>query len=338
MDSHAANYDPHATVNLATWCVPSLAGCMMPSDRQYSAVATVHDLSQCAIGRPGCMESTALNYDADATVRTTCFHRVLGCLDPAALNYGCGLEQAYSITACRPPKGGATSRVNMLSPAGVDTARLVTSHLEAACRYAANESSMSVGASQPAGAQSVPHLDIEFVGEGDAISVTEATKDAIGARFAQLTRARNPSVASVSVRAASILFTVGLSLVGTSELDEVLMSLARHTVDLAAFNAFLDGTGAPTMLMLPRLNVTWLEASAGGASDQALTGEAVTGISLGAVALGVAITVGVFVIWRRKRLGLSLDVRWMVPARVLPHRRTPDPVVKVDTASAERGT
>lgn len=96
MDSTAANYDPLATVDSLTWCVPSVTGCMDPLALSYSPSITVHDPSTCTYQR-GCQDVSAINYDAHADEPGTCYFFVEGCLDPAALNYGCG---AYSTTAC----------------------------------------------------------------------------------------------------------------------------------------------------------------------------------------------------------------------------------------------
>jgi len=78
-------------------------------------------------------------------------------------------------------------------------------------------------------------------------------------------------------------------------------ALEGHTSDLDAFNSFLEGTGAPPMLMLPRLNVTWL-AGAAPADAHALTAGATIGISTGAIAIAIAIGLGVaYLHWRRKQ-------------------------------------
>ena len=107
-DSSAANYDPDATLNTRTWCVPSVRGCMMPGSGSgvarssigrmvdfggsatYNAAATVHVPSMCRLERHGCTTPSAINFDAHATVNDgSCYARVYGCLDRAAVNFGC---------------------------------------------------------------------------------------------------------------------------------------------------------------------------------------------------------------------------------------------------------
>jgi len=100
MDSTAHNYNPYATINSATWCIPVVIGCMMPpapSDKivkgrfgwggNYSATATVNAF--CVAEVKGCMEPTAANYDPKATVNFGCYTEKVGCLHPHALNFNC---------------------------------------------------------------------------------------------------------------------------------------------------------------------------------------------------------------------------------------------------------
>jgi len=116
MDSTMVNYDPAATYNSNTWCVPIVTGCMMPSAELSSGFptavategegsydgyaanfmyyATVNDVSSCVRARTGCMDNAARNYDPFATVQgtsggTKCYYFIDGCLNPKAVNYGC---------------------------------------------------------------------------------------------------------------------------------------------------------------------------------------------------------------------------------------------------------
>lgn len=119
MDSTAANYDPHATINSGSWCIPAVVGCMMPNEfnarwdysnpsasgrdglnANFSLLTTVHEPAFCQIARYGCSQShgtfawsknsvQSANYDPFATVDTECYWRRGGCLNPAAMNYGC---------------------------------------------------------------------------------------------------------------------------------------------------------------------------------------------------------------------------------------------------------
>jgi len=113
MDSTALNYDSYANINSNTWCVPVVAGCMMPSSYagtfgwnpqtsegytrkhfkdglaiNFDPAATLND-DTCVVEREGCTDSTMYNYDSKATLPSQCWPDVFGCLHPGALNYGC---------------------------------------------------------------------------------------------------------------------------------------------------------------------------------------------------------------------------------------------------------
>jgi len=110
MDSNSPNYDPKATFNTNTWCIPHTPGCMVPAtnnpttvkydntgvhDKQGLAInfmpsATVNNVTECVYEFDGCMDSTALNYQSLATVDDgSCWPVVAGCLDRNALNFNC---------------------------------------------------------------------------------------------------------------------------------------------------------------------------------------------------------------------------------------------------------
>jgi len=111
MEEMAVNYDPAATINSNTWCIPLAFGCMMPTARwassrysnpsthqrqglatgaSYDPSATVHAKELCVVEYYGCTSITAVNYDSSATVDSgDCWEPKRGCLDLAALNFGC---------------------------------------------------------------------------------------------------------------------------------------------------------------------------------------------------------------------------------------------------------
>ena len=111
MDSTARNYDPLATVQTGTWCVPLVTGCMMPAGSlanshlaaNYNPSATLNVPSTCQVYREGCMSSTALNYEPTATISTTCYEPKFGCLHPNALNFGCSVPEAEALCLEDPP-------------------------------------------------------------------------------------------------------------------------------------------------------------------------------------------------------------------------------------------
>lgn len=109
MDSNAANYDPVATINSKTWCVPKVEGCMDPDALNFSPLATIHIKTMCEWKR-SCAAGVEFNAELvqpKASVfntatpkfpQTLCWDTAIGgCLDPYALNYGC---EYYGVTPC----------------------------------------------------------------------------------------------------------------------------------------------------------------------------------------------------------------------------------------------
>lgn len=137
MDSTAANYDPQATVNSWSWCIPKVPGCMMPTETNantgysspsavdglnynFSILTTVHVKETCVIARYGCNSEPrampgfakpilALNHDPTVTVTTKCYWPISGCLNKKALNYGCTDPDATS--PCYPSSDEVTIHV-----------------------------------------------------------------------------------------------------------------------------------------------------------------------------------------------------------------------------------
>ena len=73
-----------------TYRRPLVAGCMDPSDAQYSSLAEVHVPAYCAHGadyRAGCMFYDAINFDRDAVQPAACRYFVYGCTSSNAVNY-----------------------------------------------------------------------------------------------------------------------------------------------------------------------------------------------------------------------------------------------------------
>jgi hypothetical protein len=130
MDSSARNYDPHATVNSHSWCVPRVVGCMVPDEANAASSysnpqnvsvyphliphkpdepttsflpsVTQHDPSLCGAARYGCTVPGNLNFDPLATVNTTCYQVRYGCLNPSAINFGCPSTDSH--TNCTLPE------------------------------------------------------------------------------------------------------------------------------------------------------------------------------------------------------------------------------------------
>jgi len=147
LEPDAVNYDPLATINSNTWCVPRVLGCMMPLDLQRSiytskethfstgwdVFATEHRQSICKgaltlnttwipfrkpltgvkVIRYGCMDPTAANFDAAATTPHSglyfrCYAVVQGCLNPRALNLGCTQKGPAPCTGASAPANPVT--------------------------------------------------------------------------------------------------------------------------------------------------------------------------------------------------------------------------------------
>jgi hypothetical protein len=134
-DTSAANYDPDATLNTRTWCVPSVRGCMMPGSgagaarssvgrrvdfggsATYNAAATVHVPSMCRWERYGCTTPSAINFDAHATVNDgSCYARVYGCLDRAAVNFWCAGWEGDAARCAAAVATGAEPPVTIHEP------------------------------------------------------------------------------------------------------------------------------------------------------------------------------------------------------------------------------
>jgi hypothetical protein len=137
MDVNARNYDPLATINSYTWCVPDVVGCMIPDEARqkygfnnpevsstvtalipgkpdeptstWSSTTTRHNPASCFHARYGCNQQSVvlngvptetLNYDPLVTVNSVCYPKRVGCLNPRAVNYGCGLGQEQATSPC----------------------------------------------------------------------------------------------------------------------------------------------------------------------------------------------------------------------------------------------
>jgi len=155
MDPTKANYDSMATINTWSWCIPVVRGCMMPDansvkpgyydgvphkmdapNGNFSIMTTVHDPDMCVVGRYGCANNSrilpgraqpvmGINYDASVTHETQCYWVVTGCLNEAALNYGC--SDPVRVTPCLP---------NAYGPGDPEAQPdRVTVHLGTTCKY-----------------------------------------------------------------------------------------------------------------------------------------------------------------------------------------------------------
>jgi len=252
MDSTAANYDPLATSNTNSRCVPAVRGCMLPSytvsgnllaiGRDYNSAssfnpaATVHVNSTCTADRRGCTSPTALNYDQHASIPDTCYEPVGGCLNQRALNFNC------------------TAWEGQFSECTDDSPR-ATVHVEYLCNYQVAPPPMPLPGLPP-GASATYYLTYTFASTGDVSDITQTVIDAVRQRFAVET-GLDLSQVSVSVESASIMWNVEVTTPDGQTAAAAESALSDEMSSAASANQFLSATGAPTVTTTPRSSVRY---------------------------------------------------------------------------------
>lgn len=160
MDSSARNYDRLATVNSHTWCVPMVAGCMMPSvehvasayadvpstvalsnnpallpsgrtdaiTANFSASTTLHVPSMCTVARFGCGSAGVATGTDGFGVETALNHDPLATVNTRCYwpRYGC-LNMRASNFGCE--------HYSAVSPCSPPEAERVTVHQSHRCRF-----------------------------------------------------------------------------------------------------------------------------------------------------------------------------------------------------------
>lgn len=121
MDSSAVNYDPEATINGGTWCVPRVEGCMMPGEyfpsaslgfysgmptpadggnKDFNMAVTVHNVSACrGSPPPGSPDPTFSQIQSWVNVAR------FGCMDSNAVNYDAAATNGYGYPCHSPILG-----------------------------------------------------------------------------------------------------------------------------------------------------------------------------------------------------------------------------------------
>ena len=320
MDSAAANYDLHATLNQGSWCIPRVVGCMDPSAFNYNPLATVSNTSTCVTTRRGCTSPTALNFDMSARHPGVCYERVQGCLDPAAFNYRCGYGGSELLTPCAMDSSHtalagartATSMVTVHQPLVCNmynsSAVALSEQVDTQIAHALNAAALNPGR------DIFFRLLLEFVADAAVDEIAPTTVASMHRAFVTLHPTRDARRTFVTFTAGSVVFRVAFEVATAEQLQKAQASIMPHAHSRAALGAFLASTGAPSLLTCPRFNVSW--GVVGPAGGQPLTIGESLGISAAAIA-GIGL-LGAGVCYF---LGLPgcRRIRGAGGAKVLPH-------------------
>ena len=320
MDSAAANYDLHATLNHGSWCIPRVVGCMDPSAFNYNPLATVSNTSTCVTTRRGCTSPTALNFDMSARHPGVCYERVQGCLDPAAFNYRCGYGGSELLTPCAMDSSHtalagartATSMVTVHQPLVCNmynsSAVALSEQVDTQIAHALNAAALNPGR------DIFFRLLLEFVADAAVDEIAPTTVASMHRAFVTLHPTRDARRTFVTFTAGSVVFRVAFEVATAEQLQKAQANIMPHAHSRAALGAFLASTGAPSLLTCPRFNVSW--GVVGPAGGQPLTIGESLGISAAAIA-GIGL-LGAGVCYF---LGLPgcRRIRGAGGAKVLPH-------------------
>ena len=319
MDSAAANYDLHATLNQGSWCIPCVVGCMDPSAFNYNPLATVSNTSTCVTTRRGCTSPTALNFDMSARHPGVCYERVQGCLDPAAFNYRCGYGGSELLTPCAMDSSHtalagartATSMVTVHQPLVCNmynsSAVALSEQVDTQIAHALNAAALNPGR------DIFFRLLLEFVADAAVDEIAPTTVASMHRAFVTLHPTRDARRTFVTFTAGSVVFRVAFEVATAEQLQKAQANIMPHAHSRAALGAFLASTGAPSLLTCPRFNVSW--GVVGPAGGQPLTIGESLGISAAIAGIGL---LGAGVCYF---LGLPgcRRIRGAGGAKVLPH-------------------
>jgi hypothetical protein len=324
MDSTAANYDLHATLNQGSWCVPRVVGCMDPSAFNYNPLATVNNVSTCVTTRRGCTSPTALNFDMSARHPGVCYERVQGCLDPAAFNYRCGYGGSELLSPCAMDSShadlaGARTATSMVTVHQPLVCNMYNSSAVALSEQIDHQIALAISAAALypgiTGRDIFFRLLIEFVADATVDEIASTTVASMHRTFVTLHPTRDARRTFVTFAAGSVVFRVAFEVATVEQLQVAQANLIPHAQSRAALGAFLALTGAPSILTCPRFNVSWgvVGHSAGG---QPLTIGESLGISAAAIAVAGIIGAGVCYFFG---LPCCRRISGAGGAKVLPH-------------------
>jgi len=353
MDSTAANYDPAATIDSFTWCVPVVVGCMMPEAnaassswppavdglaydglaRNYPAGVTVHDKSMCEVARVGCMDETAMNYDPAATVQgttqyTRCWPLVMGCLNPGALNYQCaersdvpcpGTEITLHVTsACKFP--GEAAEGAPAPPSPPPPRAPADGGFQAVTRYTVElsfEAAGTVEENQARAGAMIAALRSQVAAPSDAIVEAFITDPTTGVKFGPITERRR-------LQSGGVIWTFVITYADPED--------AEAAKEILTVDTSIDGITAIFAAAVPDLVVTSdasvavvrkVEYVEGGLTNAELAG-VIAGV-IGGVC-GMAIGVSLFLRRRsmqRSRIYADATIVHIQPAQEVPFKEPP---------------
>lgn len=301
MDVTAVNYNPDATSNSGTWCIPPLSGCMMPmkshtswtplpnsepdsrphlkdgGSANYDPSATVD--SGCTPGRYGCTDLAAINFDPLANLADgSCFFATSGCLDRTALNFNCTKFPFYEKCTDEVPRA--------------------TVHVNALCAFPVPPPSPPPPFPPAEFTTTVNVVSFSFVATGSVADYTKEKIDTIKTSFANQADV-DPSKVTVTVVAASVSITVEVE---SDQPTTVQNNVASALASPEAASAFLSDAGV-TVISTPVIEVktTILAAPPAPppASDSSSVGAIVGGIVGGIVV--ILLIVGVVYMYRKKK-------------------------------------
>jgi len=334
MDNLAANYDPNATINSATWCIPRVVGCMMPNVAHapasfaptsttntaaasaiaaaiagslkdglagnFNPAASVHDPALCTIERHGCMDSTMNNYDALATVAGACYPKLEGCLNPAAKNLYCTSRQ---YTAC-PELAGVTQL-----------------HARAICQFD-DAPPMPPGAPPPPlppgqSFERKPVVATTMVAGGDVADYDETVKGNLKSFFAEQA-GTNAEAVEVDVTGASVNLEILVTFADLAAANSAAEQISAALGDSAASASAALGITVQSAPSTTAKEILVMVVTPPASTPLGL----IIGLASGGGALAIVI---VLMIWRRQKNKKRLTTYPVEPAYDEPLENTRKP-------------
>ena len=329
LDSAAANYDPQATQNTATWCVPAKTGCMMPlgsivggdyrdprvdvlgegnngldtTSGTWDIAVSVHDRTMCRAGRYGCPMQTkqfndafgpydkkAVNYEEHSTYVGTCYFDNVGCLNPAAKNFGCFDRNAD--TPCKDTLVGENA---------------ITVHVPGLCSWP--PAPPAPPRPPPPADATHPNSKVEItttltvVATGTVQDYTPAVKQALEVAFVAAITPNLPEEASapnvtLTVTAASVNLNFNVKTYSGADAGGITTAMETTFSDTASVQNSLGSAAGVTILSPPVIVNTYVVLEDGRPTG--LSAGAIAGIVIG-VLIGVALLVGGAWYYKKKK-------------------------------------